>query len=500
LQQFEFKTSMKKYNLIIVFLFLNLFSLNAQNRREVLNLGRVLELARKQSSDALVAKNQFLTSYWQYRTFKAGLLPQLKLDATLPSFNRSISKITLPDGSEVYQSQKSASFSGDLSLTQKIGITGGEIFMNSTLERLDIYRDSTISSYLSSPFTIGLRQPIFGYNQYRWQRKIEPIRYKEAKQRYLESMEDLSSKAVNMFFDLLYAQIRLRIAEVNQANNDTLYKIAQGRYNLGKIAENELLQLELALLNSNLQVEQSKNDLDINLFKLKSFLGIKETIDFDLILPQKPVNMKVESSDALAYAKNNRSDALSYERKLLEAKSSVNQAKAESRFSANLYALYGLTQSSPELASVYKNAQDRQQLVFGVQIPLVDWGLGKAKVKVAESNQEVIQNQVAQEKTDFEQEVLIKVLQYKMQENQLMIASKADTIGAKRFEVTKARYLIGKIGITDFNIAVSEKDQAKQDYIQALRNYWLKYFEIRRLTLFDFLDQKQLDVNEKELN
>ena len=30
----------------------------------------------------------------------------------------------------------------------------------------------------------------------------------------------------------------------------TIFKIAEGRYNLGKIAENELLQLELNLMNS----------------------------------------------------------------------------------------------------------------------------------------------------------------------------------------------------------------------------------------------------------
>jgi hypothetical protein len=46
--------------------------------------------------------------------------------------------------------------------------------------------------------------------------------------------------------------------------------------------------------------------------------------------------------------------------------------------------------------------------------------------------------------------------------------------------------LIGKIDITNLNIALTEKDNAKRSYLEALRTYWSSYFNLRRLTLFDF--------------
>jgi outer membrane protein TolC len=46
--------------------------------------------------------------------------------------------------------------------------------------------------------------------------------------------------------------------------------------------------------------------------------------------------------------------------------------------------------------------------------------------------------------------------------------------------------VIGRIGIDNLYIAQNEKDQAKTQYVQALRQYWQAYYQLRRLTLYDF--------------
>ena len=62
----------------------------------------------------------------------------------------------------------------------------------------------------------------------------------------------------------------------------------------------------------------------------------------------------------------------------------------------------------------------------------------------------------------------------------------------ERYNVAQNRYLIGKIDITNLNIALTEKDDAKRSYIEALKSFWTAYFELRRLTLYDFASQKYL--------
>ncbi|MBT4338900.1 MAG: TolC family protein [Bacteroidetes bacterium] len=485
------------FRFIIVFLLLSIWFIpaNAQPEQKQYSLEKVIQRAQLHSPDALLAKHRFRNSYWQYRTFKATNLPRLSLDATLPDFNRSIANITQPDGSVSFRSQFQANSSAYLSLAQNIGLTGGQVFMNSGLQRIDLLGGSKSTSYLASPLYIGISQPIWGFNAYKWSKRIEPIKYQEAKSVYLEDMERLSIRATALFFDLLLAQISYEIASNNQANNDTIYKITKGRYNLGKIAENELLQMELRLLNSNNELEQSKLQVEITTFALKSFLGIKNDERFKLIPPIDCKRFTVDYKLALSEALENRSEAISFDRRVYEAQSELEKVKADNRLSVDVYAVYGLTQSGPDIETTYRNPEDQQKLMVGLQLPILDWGLAKGRSKMAESNMELIQTRVDQDRIDFEKELYLKVMQFNMQMTQLLIASKADTIGQKRFKVSKHRYLIGKIDITDLNLAQEEKDMARKNYISTLRLYWDSYFEIRRLTLFDFLKNERIDVD-----
>jgi len=460
-----------------------------------LTLEEVISLAQKQSPNALTAKHQFRASYWEYRTYIATFMPSLSLSGTVPNLQRSIDAVIQPDGSSVFRSRSLATSSAELGLSKNIGLTGGQLFMKSRLTRLDYIKDTIPSGYLSNPVVIGITQPILSFNPYRWSRKIDPLKYAEAKRTYLESTEQVSIDAVTLFFNLLQAQIQKKIALVNQANYDTMYKIALGRYNLGKIAENELLQLELQYLRANATVETAKLDLENRLFRLKSFLRIQDETPIELVLPSNISNRKIDLEKALSEALINRADALAFERRLLESDRDVSRAKLENRFNANLYAEFGFTQNANDLAEAYKNPLDQQIVTLGVEIPILDWGLARGKIKMAESNQEIVRTTVEQEKIDFNQEVLLSVARFNMQHDQVLIAAKADTVAQKGYDITKARYLIGKISITDLNIAQTEADNSKGNYISALWNYWLNYYQVRKLSLFDFERDRKIMVD-----
>ncbi len=482
-----------------IMMLLLLLPCQAQDNKRPLTLEDALVLARQQSRDAVAARNRFLASYWEYRTFKTQYLPMLNLNTTLPSVRRSLIKYTTSEGNDIFVEQKVSSYSADFTLSKILGYTGGQIFVRSGLEQIDNFTDTTFSTFLSNPVTIGFSQPVLAYNPYRWDNKIQPVKYEEAKRKYLEQVEQININAINTYFNLLQAQLALKIAETNFANYDTIYKIAQGRYNLGKIAENELLQLELSYLNSRADVETSQLDLEMNISSFKSYFRLPENSVPEVRLPSGIRELKVDVQKALAQSKSNRSDVFGFERTLLEAESAVHQARLQNRFNANLYAEYGLTQSARDLEHVYQNPQDGQVFSFGIQIPVLDWGLARGKIKMAESNRELIRTTVEQQRIDFDQEIYLKVMQFNMQQNQLMLAAKADTVSQKRYYVTKQRYLIGRIDITDLNIAQTETDNAQLSYINALRNFWKSYYDLRRLTLYDFMQDHTIEVDFREL-
>lgn len=466
---------------------------------KVLTLSEVIELAREQSLMALMSRHQFRGSYWEYRTHLARFRPGLTLQATLPTLNNTMESVTQPDGSEKFVTRSNMRNSLDLQLSQNIGLTGGRVFVSSELQRNDNFTEEPPTSYLAYPVTVGFVQPLNGYNSLKWDRKIEPMKYEEAKLDYINVMERVSQRAVGYFFDLALAQINLEIARKNFANNDTLFQIARGRYQLGTIAENELLQMELSFLNAGTALNEATIDLELRRSRLRSFLGFNEGVSLELILPREVPDIELDYTRTLSEAQTNNPEILSLERQLLEAERSVAEAKSQKGLRADLFAQFGLSQNAEKLGDAYQNPINQQRVEVGLQIPLLDWGLGRGQYRMAQSAQEVVKTDVRQSQIDFNENVFLQVMQFNLQDDQVAIAAKADTIADLRYEVSKQRFLIGKIDVLDLNVALEEKDVARRGYVQALRNYWDYYYNLRGLTLYDWQRDMKLEEDVDEL-
>jgi len=464
-------------------------------------LNDVIKLAQKQSPDALIAKHRFISSYWTYRNFKADYLPSLTLDARMPNINRTIAAVPAQDGSINYIPQSQSSYFVGMSVDQKIGFSGGSISLNTGVSRMDnFYTDTTTSQYLANMVNITINQPIFNYNPYKWDKKIVPLEYEAAKKKVIEENEKVASTAVNYFFSLLISQLERKIAIKNQANYDTLYKIAQGRYELGKIAENDLLQLELSLLKAISTVESSELDYENSFFLFSSYLRLKGDSNVELIPPIITFATEISPDKALVEAKNNSSEILKFKTRLLEAESRVNWARTNGGFNADLYAVLGLSQTSDVISNAYKNPLDEEMVVLGMTIPILDWGKRKGEIRLAESNQNLEVTSVEQAIIDFNQNVFINVMEYNMQKSQMFIAAKSDTVAQKRFDITQKRYMIGKINdVLELRMAQQDNDYAKIGYYRALMTYWKSYYDIRRLTLYDFQREMPITVNIDDL-
>ena len=370
--------------------------------------------------------------------------------------------------------------------------------MSSQLGRLDLLNDDP-ATLMSSPISIGFRQPLFSYNEFKWERQIEPIKYEEAKKSFLESMEDVNIKAVRLFFDVALYQMNVRTYEKNVTSNDSLYQMAKGRFELGTIDQGDLMQMELNYLKSTDQLNKSKIELEMRRARLRRFLGYNENIDFELITDKDVPGFQVDVQKATEMARANNPQMLSMDRQLLEAQQSVAQARANARFNADLVASYGLTQQATEFSEVYKDPRQSQRLNIGVSLPILDWGRRKGMVKMAESSYDVVELSVQQQKIEFDQNIFLDVMNFNMQGDQLALAAKTDTLSQTRFNITKQKFIIGKVDVLKLNDALEAKDLAIQNYMGALRTYWDYYYNIRKNTLFDFEKNQPLNQDYDEL-
>ena len=466
-----------------------------------LDLQEVIKLAQDNSLDALLAKHRFRSSYWSFRSYQANYLPSVSLQTDIVDLSRSIVKdVVLENGEWVTKYAPSNRLSSTVSLeaSQNIPITGGRVFVSSELGRLDLLNDDP-ASLMSTPVSIGLMQPLFAFNKFKWQKKIEPMKYEEAKKNYLSSMEDVNLKAVRYFYDLALAQMNVKTSKFNVANNDTLYKIAIGRREKGMIDQGDLMQMELNLLTSTDNLNKAILDLEVKKSNLRTFLGFVDQINIELKTTLDVPKLKVDVDKAIELARENNPQMISMQRTVLEAQQNLAQVQSNSRFQANLVAQYGLTQRATDIASVYKAPQESQRLNIGVTVPILDWGMRKGQVKMARSSLDVTKTNVEQQQIDFVQQVFLDIMQFNMQDEQLILAAKTDTISRTRYDITKQKFMLGSLDVLKLNDALAQKDRAITNYMSALRTYWNYFYNVRKTTLWDFEKNVPLEQSYDDL-
>lgn len=487
---------MQKINSTLLFL---LFLATGVSAQQVLTLPEAIELARLQSVDAAVALNELKKSYWEHRTYRADLLPEVNFSATLPDYQRSYNLYQLEDGSYKFIRNNSMGIKGDISIDQNIWLTGGKLSLNTSLQYIDPLKTAGANRYyMSVPVGLTYSQPIFGVNNMKWKRRIEPVRNNEAKAAYLESVEIVTLQTITYYFELLLAKENLHIAQQNKKNADRIYEIAQARRKMGQISENELLQLKLSALKaaSNLTKEQSA--LNSAMFRLRSFLGLNESAVIDPVIPEMAAYPAINYQDVLDKALQNNPFAQNIRRRQLEADYEVAKAKGAQR-EINLFASVGYTGQDDAFRSAYRDLMDYQVLQVGVKIPILDWGKRKGRVKVAESNRDMIASRLKKEQMDFNQDIFLLVEQYNHQAEQLRIAKEADQIAQQRYNTSVESFMIGKINTLDLNDAQLSKDNARATYVSEMHLYWHYLFQLRSLTLFDFEKKVILDAEFERL-
>lgn len=474
--------------LIIIFFCCTLQS-RAQN---VFSIGDVIERSQSQSPHFKVAETRRENRFWQYRNFRSNYNPQVRLISNNAGslYNNSFSPVFQPDGSIRYLQINQFNPGVNFALEQPIQWTGGTISVNSIYNYFNNIVDNS-SQWNGSVFNIRLSQPIFSYNQYKWEKRIQPIRYEESKRDYAESMEEIARDAVSNFFNVLQAQVDLQIAQYNVANNDTIYIIEQGRYNIGTTSKDKLLQVELQLLRSRQDVSQARLNLQTSSLQLRTYIGLRNSEAFELVLPEEIPLILINEEDALRYARETRSAYIAFERRKAEAEASVALAKSM-RYEIGVAGGFGLNSVGNSVNELYENPARQQFVNLTFNIPLIDWGRRKSMMQSAYANKRLNDYLIAQDEVIFEQTIFTQVRQFEMLKLQIDITKKADEVAFERYNVAQNRYLIGKIDITNLNIALKEKDDAKRSYIEALKAFWIAYYELRRLTLYDFASQKYL--------
>ena len=464
---------------------LSFTSMQAQELR--LTLDDAISIAADSSLSAIRAHSSYLSGYWEYRAFKAERLPSLTLNLTPAQYNRRIiQRYDSGSDRDVYRTQQSYYASGGLSVKQNVDWTGGTLYMDANLDYLRYLGADTYSQFTSVPFRIGYSQSLVGYNAFKWDKLIEPLKFERRQKELVYNMQQVSEEAITCFFSLAQAQAEHELAMKNLASCDTLCAIGRERHRIAAISKSDLLTLELDVVNARNTLRNSEMTLKRAMFQLASFLNLDKQLTLHITLPERPAFETISVDEALAQAQRNNPQFLTLKQNILESRRTVDRTRKESYFNVSVNASVGFNQVADNFSDVWRNLLQQDMVAVSVSIPLVDWGVRKGRYNMARNNLSVVETSARQSEQSIEEEVIMTVNDFNVQGGIIQSAEEARRLAESAYEDTRARFIIGQSDINSLSLALNRKDAAQKNYIAALKNYWLSYYKIRRLTLFDF--------------
>lgn len=479
---------MKQYFFVLFILIGGIGLAKAQSGKlRQLTLQESIDMASDSSLQSFRLKNLYMANYWQYRSFKAARLPSLNLNLVPVQYNREFTKRYDPDNNiDVYRVQQSFYTSGNVSINQNLDLTGGTFFIDSELGYFRNFGHAAFSQYSSVPLRVGYIQRLIGFNAFKWEKKVEPLRYEKAKKQYLYEKEGIAEDVIELFFGLALAQAEFDMARDNVKSSDTLFLMGQERFKIAAIAQADMLTLKLDAVNARNTLKNSEIELQRATFSLGNYLNIGRGDQLEVVLPQRPLHIDIPVEQALLLAAKNNPDYLANQQEIMEAEREVERTKREAAFQASLSASAGFNQVDPTFAGAYRNPLQQNLVSVGLTIPILDWGVRKGKVNMARNNLNVAKISTQQREQSLEQDIIVTVSDFGVQQDMVNSAEEALELAVAAFQATKQRFMIGKSDINSLTLSLNRQKEAQKNYIASLKNYWKCYFRIRKLTLFDF--------------
>lgn len=454
---------------------------------KILTLQETITLASDSSLEAFRVRNMYRASYWQYRTYKAQRLPQMIFNATPIQYNRNfVKRYDSEQNIDIYKDQQNIYSRASVSIEQNVDFTGGTFFIDTELGFMKNFGVETLHQYSSVPIRIGYQQSLFGFNTFKWQSRLEPLQYEIAKKTLLFNIEQIAETATSYFFSLAMAQTQYDIARQNALSSDSMLTIGEERYKIASITKADLLTLRLDLINSKNSLVNAELSLKKSMFNLASFLGYTENVQIKVMLPSRPLSLTIPEDVAVVEARKNNPTILSQKEQVLTAERNLDQTKKENYFNMNMSASVGFNQVAEDFLSAYRKPLRQDVVSLNLRVPLIDWGIRKGRYNMARHNLSTTQIAAQQKDIAFDQDVVMTVNDFNTQQGLIQSAEQALDLALLAYDETKDRFIIGKADVNTLSMALNRKNEAQRNYISALQNYWVSYFRIRKLTLYNF--------------
>lgn len=466
-----------------------------------ITLEEAMTMAKQQSYESFAAQYAFVLDALNFQSAQKRFLPTTDLSVTPANYNRSISELWDSNDQQYYPYQvQNLSTNARVSLNQNVKATGGTFSASSSLHRSQTFKEvgDDFTTYISNPISLTYSQNFSRINSFKWQVQLDSLMYNEARMQYLEDVETMKLKAIDLYFSLLMAEVGCEIAEQNKANADTLYYFGEQKLAIGAITRDDYLNLQLRKVNAEIELDTRMQDYKQAQLALNNFLELPMTTEVKCEVPSELPQFAIDANTALGKAYANNPDLIALEANLVQARRDVKAAK-RNRYSADFRATIGLNQNQDKLGNAYKELQDQETVSFTVAIPLLDWGEGRRSINRAQVNQMMQEESARKRKDAIAIEIMNMVSDFNIRYKQVMASSKANEIAQEAYEAVQKQFMLGKSSVLEVNSSYTSMQSAQNNYISSLNRFWVQLYSLRKICLYDFEEKQDITADFDEL-
>jgi outer membrane protein TolC len=295
----------------------------------------------------------------------------------------------------------------------------------------------------------------------------------------------------SLFYSYTYYKLKSLLNEIKQYNdNGTVF---------GSISKSDLLSLNLDAVNARSAIAQAEVELRRTRLSLATFIGLEANVDISVSLPGVPMKVTVDPEIALQMMHKNSYMISLQMQNVLSHEQNLDKVKKQTRFSASLSASVGFNQENEEFKNVYKDPMRQELVSVSVSVPLIDWGVGRGRRNVARGELSIAQIEAQQKIAELEQDVILTISELDIRRNLLNNSEEAYKLAHEAYKETQQRFRTGSGDVASLTLAQQRLLSAQNGYIESMHNYWMCYYELRQLTLYDpltgFSLSEQFDFN-----
>ncbi len=469
-------------------------SIYSQESNILLSLSDIIDIYSLQSPAVRMELLNYENDILEFTNYQKSLLPSIAFTFNPVGLNRSLRLLQSPeDGGYSYVEDYSNTSSLGVSISQKVGFTGGNVNIGTNISYLNEFSRER-SSFSTAPFYVSYSQTLWGGRKlFRMENKIRKTKNRAAAKKCCYKIAEIQLQAANLYLEALSNKLEADLTLNNMHANDTILRIGKIKLDNGYITEYDYKQIELQSLETEYVYRQALQKYDEALQNLKTYLEMDNHTLFSVCMPALELPDILDASLVKYWVCQNNPTLLEQEQKKLEAERLLFTAKLETHFNGNISLNYGLNQYADHFADAYRHANTQQSFTIGFQIPIWQWGINRNKRKIASNNYSVSLLAVEKSMREFDDDIAEYTKTYSHSIWLWRLSGKAYQLSCEQYRLAIKSFELGEISVYELTSARQKQYDTMQRYYSAIKEAYTSYFRLRSMALYDFKSGQNLE-------